>query len=111
MFDPSTDPAGWKARALSQVPRGLLVNGEPGDRPGEAYMGYTVRVASWRYTEWVKFDNVTGIADWQAVVGKELYAQALGTACTFDTDHTNVVADPLNARTVTELAAMLRTIV
>ena len=47
-----------------QVPRGSLVQGEPGNVPGEEYMGYTVRVAEWRYTEWLAFDNTTGVAHW-----------------------------------------------
>ena len=72
---------------------------------------YTVRVADWRYTEWVRFDNTTGVADWLTVVGQELYPEALGKSCRFDTDSVNVAADPANAGTIRKLAAMLRTIV
>ena len=111
LFDSSTDQAKWKARAISQVPRGALVDGEPGNAAGEIYMGYTVRVAAWRYTEWVGFDNNTGVADWATVVGTELYEETLGRGCKFDTDSVNVVADPAHASTVAELHAMLRTIV
>lgn len=35
--------------AYSQVPRGNLTFGEPGDVAGEAYMGYTLRQPGWRY--------------------------------------------------------------
>ena len=45
------------------------------------------------------------------VVGQELYAEALGKNCRFDTDSDNVAGDPSNARTVATLRAMLRTIV
>ena len=96
------------------MPRGALVNGEPGDVAGEEWMGYSVRVARWRYTEWVPFDNVTGRADWRpaACVGRELYAEALGdTSCRFDTDTDNVAGLPENAATVAQLSALLRTIV
>lgn len=48
LFSRDPNPAAWSSRAFSQVPRGALVNGEPGDVAGERYMGYTVRVQSWR---------------------------------------------------------------
>lgn len=111
LFNPTTDPSSWKAAAISQVPRGKLVNGEPGDVAGEHFMGYTVRVADWRYTEWVRFENTSGVADWLTIVGRELYPEALGRTCKFDSDSVNVAADPANAAVVTRLAAMLRAIV
>jgi hypothetical protein len=49
LFDRKTDPAKWKSSAISQVPRRMLVNGEPGNVPGERLMGYTLRVAVWWY--------------------------------------------------------------
>ena len=103
--------AAWKQAAFSQVPRGRLVQGEPGDEPGEAYMGYSVRVAEWRYNEWVRFDNQTGTADWRQLVGRELYAERLGETCAFDTDFANVAAEPAHADLVRNLSALLRTIV
>ena len=72
---------------------------------------YTVRVANWRYTEWVKFSNTTGVADWLTVVGRELYPETLGVTCRFDTDSVNVAADPANADTARKLAAILRSVV
>ena len=96
----------------SQVPRGVLVNGEPGDVAGERFMGYSVRVPEWRYTEWVRFDNLTGVPDWTAQVGRELYAETSDDlTCAFAHDHTNVVEDPANADVVSQLSRMLRTIV
>ena len=106
----------WSRFAFSQVPRGALVNGEPGNVAGERYMGYSVRVADWRYSEWVPFNNATGVPDWSAAacVGRELYAETLGregAQCRFDTDSKNVAADPAHADVVAQLSAMLRTIV
>jgi|TARA_B110000902_G_C14167149_1_gene535406 hypothetical protein len=107
-----TASAAWKTCAISQVPRGKLVNGEPGNVAGEEFMGYTVRVGTWRYTEWVGFDDTTGIADWSNIVGKELYPETLGvTTCAFDTDFANVVADPQHSAVVAQLSKLLRTIV
>ena len=40
LFDSATDPGAWKTAAISQVPRGKLVNGEPGDVAGEHFMGW-----------------------------------------------------------------------
>ena len=34
--------------AFSQIPRGALVDGEPGNVAGETYMGYTMRADAWR---------------------------------------------------------------
>jgi hypothetical protein len=64
-----------------------------------------------RYTEWVGFNNLTGVADWSTTVGKELYEETLGRSCGFDTDSVNVAADPVNAGTVADLHALLRSIV
>jgi len=89
-----------KKTAFSQITRGSLVNGMHGNRPEEVYMGYSVRTPSWRYTEWVKFNNKTGVADWSKLYGQELYVEAVGENCRFDQDHINVAADPGNAEVV-----------
>lgn len=102
----------WKTMTFSQVPRGALVNGMHADvKTGEeVYMGYSVRTANWRYTEWVKFDNQTGIADWSTLYGQELYQEALGENCRFDQDHINVASDPGNVEVVADHSRMLRTL-
>lgn len=105
--DPEQD---WSNVAFSQITRGALVNGMHANKPEEVYMGYSVRTGSWRYTEWVKFDNTTGIADFSKLYGQELYAEALGENCRFDQDHTNVVSDPANADVVAEHSKMLRSL-
>lgn len=92
-----------------------MIQGEPGDVAGELYMGYTVRSgAGWRYTEWRRFDNISGIADWSSagLFGAELYRYAAHDEnCRFDTDHVNVVSDPANAGVIAQHAQMLRSIV
>merc|ERR1712012_419416 len=38
-----------------------------------AYMGYSIRTAEWRYTEWAKWDGATLQPDWTRIAGIELY--------------------------------------
>merc|ERR1712039_984100 len=94
--------------AFSQITRGALANGMHANKPEEVYMGYSVRTAEWRYTEWVKFNNTTGIADFSKLYGQELYAERLGENCLFDQDHTNEVSDPKHAKVVAEHSQLLR---
>ena len=71
-----------------------------------------MRVDTWRFTEWVAFDNLTGTPSWSERVGRELYAETIGdTARHFDHDHENVAEDPVHATVVASLSAILRTIV
>merc|ERR1711879_476542 len=103
------DPAQpWSTVAFSQITRGALVNGMHANKPEEVYMGYSVRSASWRYTEWVQFDNTTGIANFSKLYGRELYAESLGENCRFDQDHRNVVSDPKLADIVAKHSKMLQ---
>ena len=53
--------SGWKKRVFSQYPR------------GGGIMGYSMRTARYRYTEWVKFDHKTYTPDWSKSAGVELY--------------------------------------
>jgi len=73
----------WKAAAFSQYPR------------GGGIMGYTMRTARWRYTEWI--GQQTG-----AVTARELYDHASS-----DTVSANLADLPEQASTVRELSAML----
>lgn len=100
--------------ALSQVPRGALTGNqtEPGDIPAEQFMGYTLRVAGWRYTEWHPFNRTTATADWGTLVGQELYehdAPAKPT-CQWDFENVNLAnsTDPVLMKTKEDLAASLR---
>lgn len=74
---------GWKEAAFSQFPRGAKI------------MGYSVRTARWRYTEWI--ERETG-----AITARELYDQSHGEIVT-----ANLAALPQHARTVSELSALL----
>eukprot|EP00039_Didymoeca_costata_P009731 m.129677 g.129677 ORF g.129677 m.129677 type:complete len:231 (-) comp14583_c0_seq2:56-748(-) len=62
-----------KTAAYSQVPRGAIIDGEPGNIPGEIYMGYTLRTEGYRYSEWVGFNASLGKGNWSNLVGRELY--------------------------------------
>lgn len=73
----------WKAAAFSQYPR------------GGGIMGYSMRTARWRYTEWIARN--TG-----EVTARELYDQSAG-----DIVSTNLADRPDMAATVKELSAML----
>jgi hypothetical protein len=100
----------WSNAAFSQITRGALVNGMHANLPEEVYMGYSVRTPEWRYTEWVKFDNTTGVADFSTLYGQELYVEVLGEQCRFDQDHVNVASDPANAAIVDKHSAMLHSL-
>ena len=59
-------------------------------------MGYTVRDARWRYTEWLEPE--TG-----AIVARELYDHELSPTAT-----ANLIDDPHHDMIVTRLAALLQ---
>merc|ERR1711998_258739 len=49
------------------------------DKQDFAYMGYSVRTDSWRYTEWAKWDGSSLEAVWSKSAGVELYDHAHDT--------------------------------
>jgi hypothetical protein len=76
-------------------------------------MGYTVRTASWRLTEWYEWDKSRCVAKFgQKALGVELYWHASsspGEPLNFDQgEDVNLANLPKNAATVTELRAKLR---
>ncbi len=73
----------WKDAAFSQYPHGANV------------MGYTVRDARWRYTEWIELKS-------QRVVARELYDHA-GSPIASE----NLADDPLRVDDVRRLATLL----
>jgi len=103
-------PMPANASAFSQVPRGKLVDGEPGDVAGESYMGYTLRQEGWRYTEWIAFDPDLGKGNWSNVVGVELYqhSEAVGPTCDFGTETVNAADDVANQAVRKAMSARLR---
>ena len=74
--------------AFSQYPRGAVKTGNP-------MMGYSVRTARWRYTEWIRTD--TGAAAF-----RELYDLDADPHCT-----RSVAEDPAHGETVAELSRLL----
>lgn len=80
----------WKRAAFSQFPRPWAYQGAP------EVMGYTLRTAHFRYTEWVAFR--TG-----ATLAQELYDHQRDSA-----EIHNVVGDPAYAGEVENLHALLR---
>ena len=97
----------WNKAAFSQYPRGLP-KGAKRDSKGDHAMGYTVRTAEWRYTEWVYFHNATYKMDWSRNYGVELYDHRndTGTSMT-DWENTNLANKTEYASVVRELSEML----
>ncbi|MBI1257030.1 MAG: sulfatase-like hydrolase/transferase [Chloroflexi bacterium] len=79
----------WKQAAFSQFPRPWTYRGEP------EVMGYTMRTAHFRYTEWVKFRTGESLAC-------ELYDHRADEA-----EIHNVADDPAYAKDVESLSALL----
>lgn len=83
---PSTNHTGW---ALSQYPRCPMDLSNPADfyennkcefveRSEIPFMGYSLRVDAWRYTEWATWDGARLRPDWTKLAGTELYAHEAG---------------------------------
>lgn len=75
-----------------------------------AYMGYTVRVAGWRYTVWLAFNGTTNRAQWGGpMYGEELYDHAGDDGADFDAfENANAVNASANQQTRYTLLAALR---
>ncbi|XP_015110723.1 iduronate 2-sulfatase [Diachasma alloeum] len=68
----------WKRAAFSQYPRpGVSPTWSPNsDEPRLQHiriMGYTMRTKIYRYTAWIKFDNLRMTSDWNKLIADELY--------------------------------------
>jgi len=96
--------------AFSQYPALL----EAGPRPGQFWghaMGYSARTATWRFTLWVVWDNVTATARWDTVLGRELYDHRgiSGEAWRpWAWENVNLAADPAYGGVVEEMTALVR---
>jgi len=67
------------------------------------FIGYSVRSARWRYTEWLGFNGTLLHGDFNRVVGTELYDHAGDDGSDHkwdDFENENVAADPANAGVV-----------
>ena len=67
------------------------------------YMGYSVRTPQWRYTLWVRWDNVTLTPIWDGPSAEELYGHVGDNSSSFD-EWENVN----QARTNTAAAGQMR---
>ena len=103
----------WKKAAFSQFPRPSSGFSQiPGHPPftndhGENVMGYTVRVDSYRYTEWVTFDRDTATPNWDDVWGVELYNHT-DPVVFFNDENINMANMPSMKSVVTELHQVLK---
>nr|KAG5707152.1 hypothetical protein BaRGS_017836 [Batillaria attramentaria] len=72
----------WKDVAFSQYPRYLNSNWPK--------MGYTLRTADYRYTEWVAYDATTYRANYSKVYARELYVHGDGDSDRDPEEHFNM---------------------
>ena len=81
------------------------------------WVGYTVRVDTWRYTAWMDWNNHTRSVDWAGTPhAQELYSHEPGTesglsGCSVDfnlCENANVVGEAANAATRLKLFSLLR---
>eukprot|EP01044_Picomonas_judraskeda_P026232 COSAG03_NODE_7886_length_860_cov_1.473062_1_plen_134_part_00 len=105
-------PAGGHA---GEVYSPYVAKDDCADTPKETigYMGFTVRTAAWRFTQWVVWDGARLQPDWAKVNASELYSydECSTSLCDNDFDahdNVNVVDDPSHASTVASLQARLR---
>ena len=72
-------------------------------------MGYSVRSAGWRYTEWFAFNYTTAKTDFSTSLFVELYDHREDDGDDFDAyDQENVATDPANADVLKQHAQMVR---
>ena len=78
------------------------------------YMGFTVRSAAWRWTEWVKYDKQAGAPVWSdGSVAQELYdhREDKGDGASFDDFENENLCNSTDAAAtaaIAELKAVLR---
>ncbi len=104
----------WKKGAFSQFPRpshGLSrIPGHAafsGNEHDENVMGYTVRVDSYRFTEWYSFNRTLGVANMSEIWGTELYDHSQ-SVINFNDENLNLADKPEMKSTVKELRKILQ---
>jgi len=86
----------WKSAAFSQYPR-MIVS-------GNIMMGYSMRTSSYRYTEWIFYDDVTCQPLWdRSRLYAELYDHVTGPE-----ENDNVAEDPRYSTVRKQLHRQLR---
>ena len=91
-------PVPWKEAAFSQ-----FIRQPPESGLNVTVMGYSVRTAAHRYTEWVAYDQASFQADWQRVVARELYVLGADPG-----EVNNVAGEGGYSDTVGALSSLLR---
>ena len=77
------------------------------DREHMDFMGYSVRTAEWRYTEWARWNGTALAPRWDALVGRELYDHRAGVD-PWNSENENLVDDAQYKDVVAALKAQLR---
>ena len=77
------------------------------DRGDMDFMGYSVRTAKWRYTEWAAWNGTALGPRWDALVGRELYDHRTGTD-PWNNENENLVEAAEYAHVVAAMQAKLR---
>ncbi|XP_062520368.1 iduronate 2-sulfatase-like isoform X2 [Corticium candelabrum] len=105
----------WKNATFSQFARPLSgINDIPGKGVLDnslgsiQVMGYSIRTAQYRYTEWVKFDHTTATPDWTDVWGVELYDHRTEVGL-FNNENINLANNASFVAVKSELRAALMT--
>ncbi|XP_076467521.1 iduronate 2-sulfatase-like [Babylonia areolata] len=99
-------PLRWKPAVFSQYPRPSFNPGHDSINPVLSHiriMGYTMRTAQHRYTEWLAYNHTTFTAHWDHVEAQELYVYASDPD-----ENLNVAYVPAFQDLVTALSKQLR---
>ncbi|KAK7114970.1 iduronate 2-sulfatase-like [Littorina saxatilis] len=106
MASRNTEKVSWKSAAFSQFPRPanrIQLNSDLPSLADIRIMGYTMKTATHRYTEWVAYDPVTFTHNMSHVYARELYDHRS------DPDENVNLADDISLTGVlTQLAQQLR---
>ena len=96
----------WKNGTFSQYPRPSDTPRQDSDLPhlvNITIMGYSLRTADYRYTEWIGFDHIKFEGNWQDVHGRELYLLQTDSQEDF-----NMADEPQYQTVAKELSVKLR---
>ena len=81
------------------------------DRTMFPFMGYSLRTAEWRYTEWVRWDGVKLAPIWGELIGRELYSHVGDDGTDFDAFENVNEVTTAPAGVVSSLSATLHAVV
>ena len=130
--DPSLTMLPLRGWALSQYPRCPAKGAKPEDyyednmcefveRSKIPYMGYSLRVDTWRYTEWAAWNGTSLRPIWSSLVGVEMYKHDASNtslscnmhvnACFDHFENKNLANNPTYATEAAALSAKLHAVV